>query len=251
VLVTIDYTALSSADYRQTVIRKLGSNISADRAFSFRTDFADAWYDLNNPPDPQAPPTPVTATFHIDRKDFPPNLKNDDIQISGLLAYFAPKDGANFEVTVADLRRAAQSAIRITGMTWSAGIVTATVANTSALRAGYTVRISGVTPDGYNGDFVVTVASSTTFTYGLATNPGTVTAQGYARSVVRASAATSTGNVISTRRGNGISWLPITGAPVGDWTMKIDSTSCGLFRDSQVADILFVITYGAELPAWV
>jgi hypothetical protein len=171
VLVTIDYTALDSADYRDAVIRKLDLTLLAERAFSFRNDFADQWYDLNNPPDS---PASLAVTFHIDRNDFPPNLKSDDIQIRALLAYFVPKDGVLPEVSVA-LRRA---------------------------------------PGGSDAS------------------------------------ATSAGNVISTRRASGIPWQGITGAPIGDWTLTLPSAGASLFRAGKVDDILFVMTYAAELPAW-
>lgn len=44
---TIDYTALNSFDYRQEVIQSPALNrpVSADRAFSFRNQFADGWFD--------------------------------------------------------------------------------------------------------------------------------------------------------------------------------------------------------------
>lgn len=68
----------------------------------------------------------------------------------------------------------------ITALTWSGGVVTATVSGGH----GYTVdtggettnlTIAGVTPTGYNGTFAATVTSSTQFTYPLASNPGAAT----------------------------------------------------------------------------
>ena len=47
-LITIEYTALDSDVYRQQVVNRLDRSISMERAFSFRQQFADAWYDLNN-----------------------------------------------------------------------------------------------------------------------------------------------------------------------------------------------------------
>ena len=49
VLLTIEYTALESAAYRQQVLETQDRVIVLERAFSFRQTFADAWYDLNNP----------------------------------------------------------------------------------------------------------------------------------------------------------------------------------------------------------
>jgi hypothetical protein len=63
----------------------------------------------------------------------------------------------------------------------------------------------------------------------------------------------SAGNVIST----GLfpqdhTWAHIIErTPIGDWTLIVDGASSNLFRDGKVDDILFVVTYAAELPAWV
>ena len=43
----------------------------------------------------------------------------------------------------------------------------------------------------------------------------------------------------------------ITRTPIGDWTFTIDPASRQLFADGKVDDILFVVTYRAELPAWI
>ena len=93
VLITIEYTALDSFTYRQQVIQTLGSTISGDRPFSFRNEFADQWFDLNNP-DQTA--TPMTVRFETRRTDFPPNL--EDLSIQQVVLYIARKDGDLFEV---------------------------------------------------------------------------------------------------------------------------------------------------------
>jgi hypothetical protein len=99
VLVTIDYTALNSFDYRQQVVRSLPATITADRAFSFRNQFADQWYDLHNPDLTQ---TPMTVRFRTRREDFPPSL--DDLTIQHVLLYFARKPAVTFEMPVAHLQ---------------------------------------------------------------------------------------------------------------------------------------------------
>ena len=55
VLFTIDLTALHSYDYEKQVIERLDRSISANRTFRFRNEFADQWYDLNNPDLTNAP----------------------------------------------------------------------------------------------------------------------------------------------------------------------------------------------------
>jgi hypothetical protein len=86
IFLTIDYTALNSFDYYAQVIQTpaLTRPLSADRPYSFRQDFADAWYDLHNP-DQSA--TPMVVSFATSRDDFPPNLSN--LKIQNVLLYVA------------------------------------------------------------------------------------------------------------------------------------------------------------------
>jgi Salmonella virulence plasmid 65kDa B protein/Tc toxin complex TcA C-terminal TcB-binding domain/FG-GAP-like repeat len=83
VLITIDYTALYSFDYRQQVIKSLNLDFSADRPISLRNQFPDQWYDLHNP---NKTTTPLTVKFKTLREDFPPNL--DDLSIEQVVMYF-------------------------------------------------------------------------------------------------------------------------------------------------------------------
>jgi hypothetical protein len=98
VLVTIDYTALNSFDYYQLVIRELDTRVSADRPFSFRNHFADAWYDLHNP---ERTATPMQVTFRTLREDFPSNLEGLNIQHVTL--YFSGQEGAVFEIPIENI----------------------------------------------------------------------------------------------------------------------------------------------------
>lgn len=69
--------------------------------------------------------------------------------------------------------------LAISSLTWASNTVTATVAAVG-LSTGetFTVTITGAVPSGYNGTFVATVTSATTFTYALASNPGSETTPG-------------------------------------------------------------------------
>jgi receptor-binding and translocation channel-forming TcA subunit of Tc toxin len=98
VLITVEYTALSSFDYRQQVIQSLRPALSADRPFSFRNQFADQWYDLHIPDQTS---TPMAVRFTTLREDFPPNL--DGLRIQHVVLYFARADGHLFEVPVTSL----------------------------------------------------------------------------------------------------------------------------------------------------
>jgi hypothetical protein len=98
VLLTIDYTALPSLDYRQQVIKTLDQRVSGDRPYSFRDLFPDAWYDLHNS-DQTA--RPMTVRFKTTREDFPPNVES--LRIQHVLLYFARAAGGGFEVPVSGL----------------------------------------------------------------------------------------------------------------------------------------------------
>jgi hypothetical protein len=65
--------------------------------------------------------------------------------------------------------------------------------------------------------------------------------------------ADSINGVISTRRANGSNWLPIAGnLPIGEWELALptDETTKNFFRNEQIEDILFVITYSGRTPEW-
>lgn len=99
VLITVEYTALHSFDYRQQVVRSLRPNTSSDRTFSLRNEFPDEWYNLHNPDQDSSP---MTVKFNSDRDDFPPNLEN--LKIQQVMLYFIRAEGTSFEVPVEHLR---------------------------------------------------------------------------------------------------------------------------------------------------
>jgi Tc toxin complex TcA C-terminal TcB-binding domain len=99
VLITIEYTALNSFDYRQQVVQALRPTLQVDRPFSFRNQFADQWYDLHNP---EQTKTPMTVRFTIVREDFLPNL--DRLKLEQVLLYFVRAEGKSFEIPVTNLQ---------------------------------------------------------------------------------------------------------------------------------------------------
>jgi len=77
-------------------------------------------------------------------------------------------------------------------------------------------------------------------------------AEGVSASTV-GGAATSINGVISTRRGNAASWLPMLGkTPFGTWQLALPNTEVMRNRiaNGDIQDILFVITYTAQTPGW-
>ena len=83
-LITIGYTALNGFDYREQVNQTLNLDVSIDRPFSFRNEFADQWYDLHNP---ELESYTMTVRFTTLRENFPLNI--DDLETQQIVLYFA------------------------------------------------------------------------------------------------------------------------------------------------------------------
>ncbi|MDF6772455.1 hypothetical protein NLR79_01415 [Escherichia coli] len=112
-------------------------------------------------------------------------------------------DFVNNQVTTAAAAAFSGADIDTTAVTYSNGVATATTASAHGLTAGQYVKISGVDPDAYNGTVVVlTVPSTTTFTYAPASAPGgSATTQGAIGAVAQAD-ITLPVKVISIESGN-------------------------------------------------
>lgn len=87
VLITIDYTALQSFDYEQQVIRSLGTEISSQRAFSMRNEFADQFYELTHPDEVV---NRFNTVFNVRSYDFPANIL--DVSMTDVRFYILLKD---------------------------------------------------------------------------------------------------------------------------------------------------------------
>jgi len=111
VLITIDYTALDSTDHRQNVLKRLDPRFRADRPFSFRRDFADAWYDLHHA-ELVADAERMVVRFRTEREDFPPNL--DGLRIDQLVLFFSTSDGAAVPVDQVSLELTPDGAAPVT-----------------------------------------------------------------------------------------------------------------------------------------
>jgi hypothetical protein len=69
----------------------------------------------------------------------------------------------------------------VTGATYSGGLVTLTIGSNNATVGG-TIEVSGVSPAGYNGSFLVYSKTSTSVSYGMLTNPGAYSSGGTVKS---------------------------------------------------------------------
>ncbi|NOU13039.1 MAG: hypothetical protein HOO92_03580 [Methylococcaceae bacterium] len=103
VLLTVEYTALSSYDYRQRVLRNLDRSFSGDRAFSLRDQFSDAWYELNNPDQVEAS-RQMRVTLPFRRDDFPPHIES--LTVEQVLFFCIRKDGFVQELRIVSLAHA-------------------------------------------------------------------------------------------------------------------------------------------------
>lgn len=62
--------------------------------------------------------------------------------------------------------------VTMTSLTRVGTLATFTATAAHRLVSGQTVKITGSTPDGFNGTYVITVTSTTVFTYVMAADPG-------------------------------------------------------------------------------
>jgi hypothetical protein len=98
VLVTVEYTALESPVLRRQVIRTLDTRVNAERVFSLRSSFPDAWYDLHNPAQNEQS---LRVNLQMTAADFPPNLAAVSVKELTLLA--VQPEGERVEFTVRQL----------------------------------------------------------------------------------------------------------------------------------------------------
>ena len=123
-------------------------------------------------------PTIVTLNTVVTLAPQPTQLQQSGAVVSGG-GTTLPAGTYQYCGSLAAVEAILDAPLSITSLTWLSGTVTATVASMT-LSTGQTflTTISGATPVGYNGTFVATVASATTFTFALATNPGSETVPG-------------------------------------------------------------------------
>jgi hypothetical protein len=82
--------------------------------------------------------------------------------------------------SVASLTSILKGAGNITSITWLSSVATATTAAPHGYTLSDTIEltIAGSTPTGYNGTFLCTITGTSTFTYPLASNPGSSSSSG-------------------------------------------------------------------------
>lgn len=135
-------------------------------------------------------------------------------------------DFVNSQITTAAAAGFAGADIATTAVTYASGVATATTASAHGLTAGQYVKLSGVVPAAYNGTVVVlSVPTTTTFTYAPASTPGgAATTQGTIGAVAVAD-ITLPVKVLSIESGNSktVSYDSTTG-----FLTWINNDSCAL-----------------------
>ena len=106
-------------------------------------------------------------------------------------------NGNNFVAIVIDEKTFSLN-VKISTITWSGGTVTVTTASPHGLPTGTTSgTIYGCTPSAYNGSYTFTRTGASTFTYPLASNPGTITVLGYTPFDSASQGAWTSGGVVT------------------------------------------------------
>ena len=84
--------------------------------------------------------------------------------------------------TITPQTTVASTAVTVTGGSWSSNVATLTFATSAVFQVGDTVVVSGVTPTGYDGTYVLTQVTTTSISYALTPNPGAWTSGGSIKS---------------------------------------------------------------------
>lgn len=165
VLITFEYTALNSNDYRAQVIGTFDSEVSLQRTFSFKDQFTDQWYDLAN----EEPVSgKLSLDFQIRRDDFPSNLRNLEIEQVGLYFVRSPQidpdsfDGEDKIERISEVEVSALSYTPKDGGTVSAtGVAKATGAILSTRQSGVASNWAPLIGKPINGDWSLKLDNST------------------------------------------------------------------------------------------
>ncbi|MES2133232.1 MAG: hypothetical protein V4506_12875, partial [Bacteroidota bacterium] len=100
ILITVDYTAFDSYQYRYQVLQDLDYSLKFNRGFSFKNNFPDQWYELA---DVQSGPATFSVTFELKREFFPQGIDNLRLDGTNLVVYFVRADGFTNEVKGVDI----------------------------------------------------------------------------------------------------------------------------------------------------
>lgn len=102
VLLTVEYTAMDSYQYRYQVLEELDNKITFNRGFSLKNDFPDQWFELGEV-DPNSTATQFAVTLQLKRENFPQGILDLKLNDAGnLILFFSRDDGFTDEVNILD-----------------------------------------------------------------------------------------------------------------------------------------------------
>ena len=106
---------------------------------------------------------------------------------SGLYSTLIGNTGASFSVSMNGTANSVSIKTfdvnyNIASASWASGVATISTTTANTFETGQSITIGSVSPSGYNGTYTITVVNPTTFTYSLASNPGTYVSGGTASS---------------------------------------------------------------------
>ena len=111
----------------------------------------------------------------------PNKLQNTAAIVSGNSTTITPGTTA-YIASPSSLAGYLTSAVSITGISWTSGVVTVSFASAHGIEVGATTPliVQNVLPSAYNGNYIATASTTTALTYSLASDPGAETALGTA-----------------------------------------------------------------------
>jgi hypothetical protein len=124
-------------------------------------------------------PTIVTVNVTVTEAPEPSQLQQSGAAVSTGGTTLAA-DSYQYCGSLAAVQAILAAPVGLTSLSWAGGVVTATASSALSFATGqvFTTTISGAVPAAYNGTFTATVTGTDTFTYALATSPGTETTSG-------------------------------------------------------------------------
>ncbi|MAC96745.1 MAG: hypothetical protein CMC96_14735 [Flavobacteriales bacterium] len=134
ILITIEYEALNSFDYKARVVSRLNESdtYEAMLPISFRQNLPDQWFDLMNP---DQTTSPFSVSFNIERDNFPINMA--DVVMNRILVYFPQKDDDRKLIKIASFSYADTEEAKLIDLV-----------NDEAVNAEYRVSATGLPVDG-------------------------------------------------------------------------------------------------------
>ena len=97
IIFEVEYTALDSFQYRYQVLQDLDNSLDFNRAFSFKNDFPDQWYELGEASEDG---TPLEVEFELKKENFPEGILDLKLGAEDILLCFVRAEGFEEEINI-------------------------------------------------------------------------------------------------------------------------------------------------------